>query len=244
MENMLQRVLVFDGAMGTLLQEKGLEPGACPELMNLAEPEKVKEVHEAYLLAGADVITTNTFGGNRIKLAEYGLADRVVEINKKAVEIAREALLNYPQSFVAATIGPTGRFVEPLGKMTFLEAYEIFKEQIEALVSAKPDFLILETFSDLGEIRAALLAARDTCTIPVICSLTFTGRKTLTGVSPASAAVVLESMGAQAIGANCSGGPEELFPVVKEIAMYTKLPVIVQPNAGLPQVKEERLAIL
>ncbi|NLW25654.1 MAG: dihydropteroate synthase [Clostridia bacterium] len=242
MENMLQRVLVFDGAMGTLLQEKGLEPGACPELMNLAEPEKVKEVHEAYLLAGADVITTNTFGGNRIKLAEYGLADRVVEINKKAVEIAREALLNYPQSFVAATIGPTGRFVEPLGKMTFLEAYEIFKEQIEALVSAKPDFLILETFSDLGEIRAALLAARDTCTIPVICSLTFTGRKTLTGVSPASAAVVLESMGAQAIGANCSGGPEELFPVVKEIAMYTKLPVIVQPNAGLPQVKEGKVS--
>jgi len=237
----LKKTLVFDGAMGTLLQEKGLKPGACPELMNLEEPNKVLEVHEAYLASGADVITTNTFGGNRIKLAEYGLADRVCEINKRAVELAKSVKKIERSYLVAASVGPIGQFVEPLGKMTFNQAYEIFKEQIGALAAAGADIILLETFSDLGEIRAALLAAKDVCQIPVICSLTYTGGRTLTGVSPRSAAVVLESLGASAVGANCSGGPEELFPVIKELADYTNLPVLVQPNAGLPQFKDNQV---
>lgn len=235
-KNILEKVLVFDGAMGTMLQEEGLVPGYCPELMNIEYPDKVKKVHERYLKCGADVVTTNTFGGNRIKLSEYGLENKVEEINIKAVEIAKAAVENLG-GYVAASVGPTGQFVEPIGKASFKEIYEVFKEQINALSKAKPDFIILETFNDLGEIRAALLAAKDVCDIPVICSLTYDGERTLTGVSPQVSAVVLEGLGASAIGVNCSGGPQELYPVVKIISETTKLPVIVQPNAGLPQLK-------
>lgn len=237
---MLNKVLVFDGAMGTLLQEKGLKPGACPELMNLEKAPQVQEVHLAYLEAGANVITTNTFGASSVKLAEYGLEDKVEEINRAAVNIAKQALKNH-KGYVAASVGPTGKFVEPIGNLSFPAAYKIFREQIEALARAQPDFILLETFSDLGEIRAALLAAKDVCNIPVICCLTFTGSRTLTGVSPASAAVILESMGAVAVGANCSGGPIELYSVVRELAQNTRLPVLVQPNAGLPQVKNGKV---
>lgn len=236
MADFLKGTLLFDGALGTMLQKKGLKLGACPELMNLDEPQKVQEVHEAYLRAGADVITTNTFGGNRIKLAEYGLADKVSEINQKAIELAK-AILDKNQ-LIAASVGPTGQFVEPLGKLTFQEAYQVFREQMEALASAGPDLILLETFSDLGEIRAALLAAKDVCDIPVICCLTYTENRTLTGVSPQSAAVVLQALGADAVGANCSGGPGELIPVIKELKAYTSLPILVQPNAGLPILKD------
>lgn len=232
-KNILEQVLVFDGAMGTMLQERGLNPGDCPELMNISSPEKVGEIHKAYLQAGADVITTNTFGGNRIKLGEYGLGEKVYEINKKGVEIARELAVK-KNKYVAASVGPTGQFMKPLGDKSFEELHEVFKEQIYALSKGKPDFIILETFSDLGEIRAALLAAKDVCNIPVICCLTYEGSRTLTGASPSSSAVILESLGASAIGANCSGGPTELFSVVKELCINTKLPVLVQPNAGLP----------
>jgi len=236
MADLLKGPLVFDGAMGTLLQEKGLKPGACPELMNLEEPQKVREVHKAYLRAGADVITANTFGANRIKLAEYGLAEKVYEINRKAVELAKSTLDG--NQLVAASVGPTGQFVEPLGKLAFQDAYEVYKEQMEALAAAGPDIILLETFIDLGEVRAALLAAKDVCNIPVICCFTYTGSRTLTGVNPRSAAVILEALGAAAVGANCSGGPEELLAVITELNNYTSLPVLVQPNAGLPIFKD------
>jgi 5-methyltetrahydrofolate--homocysteine methyltransferase len=238
-KELLSKVLVFDGAMGTLLQQNGLAPGACPELLNLQNPALIKEIHTAYLKSGADIITTNTFGGNRLKLAAYDLAHLVAEINRQGVACAREAIINSSSnSYVVASIGPTGRFLEPLGTVTFAEMYQVFQEQIAELAGANPDFLLLETFSDLGEVRAALLAAKDTCDIPVICSLTYTGLRTLTGVSPASAAVVLTGLGAAAIGANCSGGPKELLPVMQELAENTVLPLMVQPNAGLPTVRE------
>jgi 5-methyltetrahydrofolate--homocysteine methyltransferase len=233
----LDKILVFDGAMGTMLLEKGIEPGICPDHMNILHPQQVEEIHLAYLQAGADVITTNTFGGNRWKLAEYGLESQVNQINRAGVRIARKTADRFDR-YVAASVGPTGQFIEPIGKKNFEEIYEVFKEQIGALAEENPDFILLETFHDLGEIRCALLAARDVCSIPVICSLTYEGRRTLTGVSPSSAAVVLESLGAWAVGANCSGGPEELFHVIKEIAQHTNLPVLVQPNAGLPEFKE------
>ncbi|WP_099191908.1 homocysteine S-methyltransferase family protein [Tepidibacter mesophilus] len=237
MNNILEELLVFDGAMGTMLQENGLKPGSCPELMNVDYPDKVIKIHEKYLKAGADVITTNTFGGSSVKLKEYSLEDRVYEINSKAVEIARKIADKY-NKYVAASVGPTGKFVEPIGNNSFDDIYEIFKEQINALASKNPDFILLETFNDLGEIRAALLAAKDVCNIPVICTLTYEGDRTLTGVSPESAAIVLESLGASAVGVNCSGGPEELLEVTKKICKTTYLPVIVQPNAGLPIIKD------
>lgn len=236
----LQKVLIFDGGMGTMLLEKGLETGSSPELINLQNPQLLEEIYLDYLRAGADVITTNTFGGNRLKLAEYGLQQQIKEINKAGVKIARRVAEKFNR-YVAASVGPTGEFMEPMGKLTFEEMYQIFKEQITALIEEKPDFIILETFHDLGEIRVALLAARELCDIPVICSLTFEGNRTLTGASPTSAAVVLESLGASAIGANCSGGPESLFKVVEEITCNTSLPVIVQPNAGLPEWKGDKV---
>lgn len=240
MTKKLEKLLVFDGAMGTMLQQEGLKPGKCPELMNVDYPDKVIKIHEKYLKAGADVITTNTFGGSRVKLKEYELEDRVYEINSKAVEIARKIADKY-NKYVAASVGPTGRFVEPIGNNSFDDIYEIFKEQINALASKNPDFILLETFNDLGEIRAAILAAKDVCDIPVICTLTYEGDRTLTGVRPESAAIVLESLGASAVGVNCSGGPDELLEVTNKICKTTSIPVIVQPNAGLPIVKDGRV---
>ena len=231
------KVLIFDGAMGTMLQQEGLKNEYCPELLNIERADIVKKIHEKYLISGADVITTNTFGGNKLKLKEYDLEDKVFEINLAGVENARQVADKY-NALVAASVGPCGQFVEPIGLLTFDEAYEIFKTQILALSEGKPDFIILETFNDLGEIRAALLAAKDVCDIPVICSLTFENGRTLTGVTPEAAATVLEALGAHAIGANCSGGPKELYESVKAIVETVNIPVIVQPNAGIPSLKD------
>ena len=230
------QILIFDGAMGTMLQQRGLEPGQSPEELNLIRPDVVESVHLDYLQAGADIIITNTFGGSRLKLQEYKLEDQVVQINQKAVEIARGACQKAGHGKVAASLGPTGHFVSPVGDTAFDDMYAVYREQADAIAAAKPDYFLLETFSDLGEIRAALLACLDAGQrqIPVICSMTYTNGRTLTGVSPAVAAVTLEAMGAAGIGCNCSGGPEELQQVIGELAQYTQLPLVAQPNAGLP----------
>ncbi len=232
------QILIFDGAMGTMLQQRGLEPGQSPEELNLTRPDVVESVHLDYLQAGADIIITNTFGGSRLKLQEYKLEDQVVQINQKAVEIARGACQKAGHGRVAASLGPTGHFVSPVGDTAFDDMYAVYREQADAIAVAKPDYFLLETFSDLGEIRAALLACLDAGQrqIPVICSMTYTNGRTLTGVSPAVAAVTLEAMGAAGIGCNCSGGPEELQQVIAELAQYTQLPLVAQPNAGLPFV--------
>lgn len=230
------QILIFDGAMGTMLQQRGLEPGQSPEELNLTRPDVVESVHLDYLQAGADIVITNTFGGSRLKLQEYKLEDQVVQINQKAVEIARGACQKAGRGKVAASLGPTGHFVSPVGDTAFDDMYAVYREQADAIAAAKPDYFLLETFSDLGEIRAALLACLDAGQrqIPVICSMTYTNGRTLTGVSPAVAAVTLEAMGAAGIGCNCSGGPEELQQVIAELAQYTQLPLVAQPNAGLP----------
>lgn len=230
------QILIFDGAMGTMLQQRGLAPGQSPEELNLTMPDVVESVHLDYLRAGADIVITNTFGGSRLKLQEYKLENRVAEINRRAVEIARGACQKAGHGLVAASLGPTGHFVSPVGDTSFDEMYAIYLEQAEAIASARPDYFLLETFSDLGEMRAALLACRDAGNeqIPVICSMTYTNGRTLTGVSPAVASVTLEAMGASVIGCNCSGGPDELQQVVEELSRYTELPLVAQPNAGLP----------
>ena len=240
----MTKIQIFDGAMGTMLQQRGLAPGQSPEELNLSMPDVVESVHLDYLRAGADILITNTFGGSSVKLSEYGLENDIAEINRRAVEIARHACDKYGHGKVAASLGPTGLFVSPVGDTSFDEMYQIYLEQAKAIAEAAPDYFLLETFSDLGEIRAALLACLDAGNreIPVICSMTYTNGRTLTGVSPAVAAVTLEAMGASVIGCNCSGGPQELKQVVAELAEHTTLPLVVQPNAGLPMLVDGAVA--
>ncbi|OEH87058.1 5-methyltetrahydrofolate--homocysteine methyltransferase [Desulfuribacillus stibiiarsenatis] len=222
--------------MGTQLQSRGFPVGGCPESWNLENPDVITEIHRKYFEAGSNVVTTNTFGGNRIKLEEYGLEDQLEEINMKAVQCAKNATFQENQ-WVAGSMGPTGKFVDPLGETTFDEMYEIFKEQAIALEKGGADLLIIETSGDIGEMRAAALAAIENTKIPVISSLTFNeDQRTFTGTDPRSAAIILERMGIAAIGANCSGGPKELLETCKIFAANTNLPIIIQPNAGLPKL--------
>jgi 5-methyltetrahydrofolate--homocysteine methyltransferase len=229
-----KEVLVVDGAMGTMLQRAGMPSEQCPEELNVTNPEMVLAVHTAYATVGAECISTNTFGGSRAKLAEYGLGDRVDELNRAGVRLARQAGAQH----ILADVGPTGLVMEPLGAATFDEVFEMFAEQITALAAEGPDAIALETFTDLAEIRCALLAARSVTDLPVIASMTFglSGRSELSATDPETAAVVLGACGASVVGMNCGLGPEQMLPLVEGMVRATDLPVVVQPNAGLPSL--------
>src|SRR5512137_1721430 len=233
-----ERVLVLDGAMGTMLQERGLKPGQSPEEMNLTMPEVVTGVHREYREAGADIIVTNTFGGNRPKLSHYGLEGRLHDINAGAVAIARGAAGK--NTYVAASMGPTGRFVEPVGDCSFDEMAGFFREQALPLIEAGADLITLETFLDIKEIRAAVIAIREISTdIPVIAMLTFddNGRSVL-GTPPEAAAITLEAVGANIIGSNCGLGVDGIYDILAAMRRVTRMPLISQANAGLPFLKE------
>ena len=220
--------LILDGGMGTMLQAMGLPLGGIPELWNLEAPEKITAIHKQYVDAGSDVVYTNTFGCNRLKMARTGKS--VQELIAAAVRNAR----NSGAKYVALDIGPIGHMLEPTGTLKFEEAYDIFREQIEA--GADADLIVFETMSDLLEVRAGLLAAREHGGgRPVFVTMSFeeSGR-TFTGCSISAMALTLEGLGADAIGVTCSLGPEELVPIVEELCRWTTLPVIVKPNAGLP----------
>lgn len=230
---------IFDGAMGTMFQQLGLlQPGACPELLCLEQPEEVTKVHQRYVDAGADIIETFTFGASPLKLEHYGLQDKAAEINAAAVKAAKAVRTADGKPItVAGGMGPSGRFVKPLGDLDFEEAYRNYFRQAKALAEAGADYILIETFIDIQEMRAALLAAREAASLPVICQFSYSGDgRTVTGTDPRTAAVTLDAMGADIIGVNCSLGPEQLVPIVKIIAENTDKPVSVQPNAGMPQL--------
>ena len=225
-------MFIFDGGMGTMLQHHRIPQGTCPDAMNLTHPDIVRSIHAEYAAAGADFITTNTFGSTPLKLAEYDLADKVEAIAAAAVSHARAAS---PTIRVAGDIGPTGQFIKPLGGLSFDEAASGFYRLAKALADAGADCLIIETIIDIAEMRAALTAAKAACRLPVICQMSFAeDGRTITGTDPAAAAILLDAMGADVIGANCSTGPAELLIVAQKMAAVTNRPLIIQPNAGMP----------
>ncbi len=232
-----REVLVLDGAMGTMLQNAGLPAGECPELLNITAPDMVGQVLSLYALAGSDCCLTNTFGGSGPKLAEYGYADRVEEFNRAAVKIAKQSGAPH----VLGDMGPTGLVMQPLGSATFEEVFSAFAEQAKALAAEGPDAIFIETMTDIAEARCAVLAAKSVCELPVIASCTFglTGRMDLSGTDPATAAVILEAAGADAVGMNCGLGPAQMLPLLTQMVAATTLPVVVQPNAGLPTLSDE-----
>jgi len=239
LEELNKRVLVMDGAMGTQLMDGGVRPEDCFDAQNLVKPDVVKAIHKAYAKAGADIVETNTFGANRIKLADYKLENKVKEINLAAAKLAREAV--GPKGFVAGSIGPLGKMIDPLGEVTFEQAYEAFAEQAKALAEGGVDVFSIETISDLQEMRAAVIAAKTVTNVPVIASLTYDdGEKTVYGTSPEVAAIVLSGLDADVLAANCSTGPEGMLEVSKKLLATVNKPVMVMPNAGMPELVDDK----
>lgn len=235
LKELKDNILIYDGSKGYMLQLLGMKGGECPELWNAEHSDEVRKVYTLYKEAGSDVIQTNTFQGNRIKLEEYSLGDRTYELNFKAARIAREVMGN--SGYVAASIGPIGKLMEPSGELTFEKAYETYKEQIKAVVEGGVDIINFETFTDLAELRAALLAAKDVTDLPVICSLAFEANgRTLMGTDPYTAGIVLKALGAEMIGTNCSFGPEHMFEIIKKMGEVGGIYLSAKPNAGLPEL--------
>ena len=225
------RPVLLDGGMGTMLQARGLPVGAAPETAALEHPEWLREIHSAYLDAGSQIVYANTFGANREKLAHCGRT--VAEVVPAAVAAAREAARG--RGLVALDVGPIGQLLEPTGTLEFEQAVDIFAEVVEAGAAAGADLIAIETMTDLQEARAALLAAKENSSLPVIVTMTYEERgRTFLGCDPASAALTLEGMGADAIGVNCSLGPREMPPLVRELTRWSTLPIAIKPNAGLP----------
>ena len=225
---LINKNLIFDGAMGTMIQQSGVEMGENPELLNFTHPEIIIEIHRKYIAAGADVITTNTFGANSFKLAGTGYTP--CQVIAEGVKLASDA----GASLVAADIGPIGKLLEPLGDLTFDEAYEAFKEQAVAAEKAGADILLVETMTDLGQMRAALLACKENTALPVIGTMSFEeGGRTFTGCSIEVMALTISPL-ADAVGINCSLGPNEMLPMVERLVKVTNKPILIQPNAGLP----------
>ena len=230
-------VLISDGAWGTFLQAKGLQPGECPELWNTTHSEEVLDIARGYIDAGSDMIETNSFGGSKFKLANYGLEDKVYELNKAAAEISRKAA--GPDRFVLGSIGPTGKILM-MGEVTTDELYEAFKEQAIALEAGGADAIMIETMTDLEEAIQAIKAAKDHTGCEVFCTMTFDKTvdndfKSMMGVSPTDMVNQLIDAGAELVGANCGNGIKDMVNIVKEIRSSSEdIPVLIHANAGMP----------
>lgn len=238
-EYLKDHLLIFDGAMGTMLQKEGLPIGDNPEIFGMKNPDKLLKIHKKYLEAGCNVLTTNTFGCNELKVNKLGCtAEEVID---NAITIARQAIdessKNRPR-FVALDIGPIGEMLEPMGTLSFDRAYEIFKRQAIQGEKSGADLIIIETMMDLYEAKVAVLAAKENTSLPIICTMTFDENgRSFTGCLPESMVATIEGLGVDALGVNCSLGPKQLLPIVKTITELANVPVIVQANAGLPVIE-------
>lgn len=233
-----ENIIYLDGATGSNLMKAGMPAGVCPEQWILMNPQVMCKLQESYVEAGSNILYAPTFTANRIKLAEYGLEDKLYEMTEKLVDISRQAAKG--RAYIAGDITMTGIQLSPIGTMDFEELITVYKEQIDALVKAGVDMLVVETMMSLQETRAALIAAKETCELPVMVTMTFEGDgRTLFGTDALTAAVVLESLGADAIGANCSTGPAAMSGIIGAMADAVQVPVIAKPNAGLPFVDKD-----
>ncbi len=229
-----ESVLILDGALGTMLQQALPGKIHVPELVTVEHSDVLMGIHKQYLAAGSDIILTNTFGANRLKLGVYELSDRVEELNRKAAALAKAATAG-TDALVGGDIGPSGKLMEPMGNLTFEMAVEVFREQAAALVAGGADLIFIETMSDVQECKAAAIGARMACDLPILCSMTYgEDLRTLTGSTPEAAAVVLDALDIDGIGANCGFGPDMFTEIIRQYAAVTDLPLFAEPNAGLP----------
>lgn len=236
-------ISVCDGAMGTMLYSKGIYIDRCFDELNLSNPGIVKDIHQEYLQSGADIIETNTFGGNWYKLLPHGLDRKLYEINFQGAKIAKKVAGK--QASVAGSIGPLGRPIEPIGHISVEEARKAFSDQAKALYEGGVDLFMLETFNDLNEMDQAILAVKKICDLPIVAQMAFTDEgKTAYGVSPAHVVKKLEEWGADVAGVNCSTGPEAVWKTIREMAEICDIPLSVQPNAGFPHLVQGRLIYL
>src|SRR5437773_5504324 len=233
--------VLCDGAMGTLLYAKGIFINRCYDELNVSQPDLIRGLHHEYLQAGAEIIETNTFGGNSFRLARHSMEDRVREINLAGARLGREAAKSF-DVWVAGSVGPLGIRIEPLGKTSYEEARHAFREQIAALIEGGVDLLILETFGYLEELHQAMLAAREVNpTIPVVAQVTIDeDGNCLDGSTPETFTPRLEEWGADVIGCNCSVGPVAMLDAIERVRAVTSLPLSAQPNAGIPRSVEGR----
>ena len=231
--------LISDGATGTYLQQRGLEPGGCPEALNADRPDIVQQMAREYFAAGADMALTNSFGGSRFMLGKYGVGDRAPELNRLAARHARSQAP--PGCHVVGSVGPTGEFLAPLGELTAAEMLDAFEEQVDALVDGGVDAIVVETMTALEEARLAVQAARRHSGLPVMATMTFDrgprGFFTMMGVTPQQAVAELRDAGAHIVGANCGNGSDVMLELARELRAATEGPLLVHCNAGIPAVR-------
>ena len=235
LEYLSEKIMVLDGASGTYMQQNGMEPGMCPEIFAIENPHVLKDLQRQYIEAGSRAVYTFTLGANEYKLGDFSLAEKVYDINKTLAQISAEVAAD--KAFVGGDVSSTGSFLAPLGDLEFEQVVDIYKRQISALADGGVDFIIIETMIDIMETRAAVIAAKECCDLPVVACMTFDENgRTLTGTTPAAAAMTLISAGADAVGLNCSTGPKEMVEYVREMKQVSSVPIIVKPNAGMPKV--------